>query len=135
MRIRLSFLGACQNVTGSRYLLEANSTKVLVDCGLYQERHLLERNWDPFPTSPDTLDAVILTHAHLDHCGFLPKLVTKNGHPTFRQYANTLYLFGCSHLPGCLHRYRLIDFSVCHSFLKLRMCFLVFPVLCLAYCL
>ena len=75
MRIRLSFLGATQNVTGSRYLLEANSIRLLVDCGLYQERELRGRNWDPFPVSPDTIDAVLLTHAHLDHCGLLPKLV------------------------------------------------------------
>ncbi len=75
MRIKLSFLGAAQNVTGSRYLVEAGSLRVLVECGLYQERHFLERNWDPFPVPPDSIDAVLLTHAHLDHCGLLPKLV------------------------------------------------------------
>jgi metallo-beta-lactamase family protein len=62
-------------VTGSRHLLEANSTRLLVDCGLYQERELRSRNWDPFAIPPHTLDAVLLTHAHLDHCGLLPKLV------------------------------------------------------------
>jgi len=75
MEIRLTFLGAAQNVTGSRYLLEANGTRVLVDCGLHQERELRGRNWAPFPISPGTLDGVLLTHAHLDHCGLLPKLV------------------------------------------------------------
>jgi len=68
------FLGAAQNVTGSAYLLEANGLRLLVDCGLYQEREFRVRNWDPFPVSPDTIDAVLLTHAHLDHCGLLPKL-------------------------------------------------------------
>ncbi len=75
MQIKLSFLGAAQNVTGSRYLLEANGTRILIDCGLYQERHFQERNWDPFPLPPKQIDAVLLTHAHLDHCGLLPKLV------------------------------------------------------------
>jgi metallo-beta-lactamase family protein len=75
MNIKLKFLGAAQNVTGSRHLLEANGTKILVDCGLYQERHFQERNWEPFTCPPESLDAVLLTHAHLDHCGLLPKLV------------------------------------------------------------
>jgi metallo-beta-lactamase family protein len=75
MKIKLKFLGAAQNVTGSRHLLEANGTKVLVDCGLYQERQFQERNWEPFTCPPESLDAVLLTHAHLDHCGLLPKLV------------------------------------------------------------
>jgi len=73
--MKLKFLGAAQNVTGSRHLLEANGTKVLVDCGLYQERQFRERNWEPFTCPPESLDAVLLTHAHLDHCGLLPKLV------------------------------------------------------------
>ena len=75
MRIKLSFLGAAGNVTGSRHLLEANGVKVLVDCGLYQERDLQDRNWDEFPVPPSSIDAVLLTHAHLDHCGLIPKLV------------------------------------------------------------
>ena len=75
MHIKLSFLGAAQNVTGSRYRLEVNNTRLLVDCGLYQEREYRNRNWNPFPTLPYTIDAVLLTHAHLDHCGLLPKLV------------------------------------------------------------
>jgi len=78
--IKLSFLGAAQNVTGSRYLLEATNTKILVDCGLYQERKFTNRNWDPLPIQPSDLDAVLLTHAHLDHCGLLPRLVREGFH-------------------------------------------------------
>ena len=75
MDIKLKFFGAAQNVTGSCYLLEADGARVLVDCGLYQERELNSRNWDAFPVPPASVDAVLLTHAHLDHCGRLPKLV------------------------------------------------------------
>ena len=75
MQIKLGFLGAARNVTGSQYLLEANNVRLLVDCGLYQEREFKSRNWEPFRVPPHTLDAVLLTHAHLDHCGLLPKLV------------------------------------------------------------
>lgn len=75
MKIQISFLGAAQNVTGSRHLLEVNGSKILVDCGFYQERDLKNRNWDPFPVEPSAINAVLLTHAHLDHCGLLPKLV------------------------------------------------------------
>jgi metallo-beta-lactamase family protein len=73
--IKLSFLGAAHNVTGSRHLVEANNVRFLVDCGLVQERELLHRNWEPFPVAPESLDAVLLTHAHVDHCGLIPKLV------------------------------------------------------------
>ena len=76
MEIKLSFMGAAQNVTGSRYLVETNGHRLLVDCGLYQERDYRARNWDPFFVPH--IDAVLLTHAHLDHCGLLPKL-TKEG--------------------------------------------------------
>ncbi|MFA5239000.1 MAG: MBL fold metallo-hydrolase [Phycisphaerae bacterium] len=75
MQIKLRFLGAAQNVTGSCHGLEANGTRLLIDCGLYQERQFRERNWTPFPIPPESIDAVLLTHAHLDHCGLLPKLV------------------------------------------------------------
>ncbi|MBC8218407.1 MAG: MBL fold metallo-hydrolase [Planctomycetes bacterium] len=75
MQLKLRFLGAAQNVTGSRHLFEANGTRVLVDCGFYQERKFKARNWEPFVVPPNTIDAVLLTHAHLDHCGLLPKLV------------------------------------------------------------
>ena len=75
MQIKLGFFGGAGNVTGSRYLLEANNIRLLVDCGLYQERKLKGRNWEPFTIPPSSLDAVLLTHAHVDHCGLLPKLV------------------------------------------------------------
>lgn len=71
----LSFLGAAKCVTGSRYLLDTGVARVLVDCGLQQERDLASRNWEPLPVPADRVDAVLLTHAHLDHCGLLPRLV------------------------------------------------------------
>ena len=75
MNLKLSFFGAAKNVTGSRYLLKANNKNILIDCGMYQERDYRARNWEPFPVEPSTIDTVLLTHAHVDHCGFLPKLV------------------------------------------------------------
>ncbi|MCE5186155.1 MAG: MBL fold metallo-hydrolase [Planctomycetaceae bacterium] len=75
MHFQLRFLGAAQSVTGSRHLLEFNHTKLLIDCGLYQERDLQSRNWEDFGVEPAEVDAVLLTHAHLDHCGLLPKFV------------------------------------------------------------
>ncbi|MBN1809322.1 MAG: MBL fold metallo-hydrolase [Planctomycetes bacterium] len=75
MSPELTFLGAARNVTGSKYLLDTGSSRVLVDCGLYQERRLKDRNWEAFPVDPSSLDAVLLTHAHLDHSGYLPRLV------------------------------------------------------------
>jgi metallo-beta-lactamase family protein len=72
----LTFLGAAQTVTGSRFLVESNSSRVLVDAGLFQgQKELRLRNWETFPIEPATLDAIVLTHAHLDHSGYLPALV------------------------------------------------------------
>lgn len=73
MNVKLSFLGAAQNVTGSSYLLECDGARILVDCGMYQERDLKDRNRAAFPVPPESIHAVLLTHAHLDHCGLLPK--------------------------------------------------------------
>lgn len=74
--MKLSFLGAAGTVTGSKYLIEASGRRYLVDCGLFQGlKPLRLRNWDPLPTDPQSLDGVLLTHAHLDHSGYLPLLV------------------------------------------------------------
>ncbi len=75
MAVKLKFLGGARNVTGSRHVLEIDDVRIMVDCGLYQERDLRDRNWDPCPVDPGSIDAVLLTHAHLDHIGWLPKLV------------------------------------------------------------
>jgi metallo-beta-lactamase family protein len=73
--LALTFLGAAGTVTGSKTLVEGAGARVLVDCGLFQgERELRRRNWEPFPADATTIDAVALTHAHLDHCGYLPRL-------------------------------------------------------------
>ncbi|MEA5453223.1 MBL fold metallo-hydrolase [Sinomonas sp. JGH33] len=73
---RLRFLGATDTVTGSRYLVEHGNRRILIDCGLFQGYKVLrERNRRPFPVSPDSIDAVVLTHAHLDHTGYVPALV------------------------------------------------------------
>src|SRR5262245_15213254 len=75
-RLSLTFLGAAGTVTGSKHLLEVDGRRVLVDCGLFQGlKELRLRNWEPLPVEPASIDAVILTHAHLDHCGYLPRLV------------------------------------------------------------
>ncbi len=72
----LTFIGGAQTVTGSKTLLETAEGRVLVDCGLFQGRKKLRlQNWAAFPVSPDSIDAVVLTHAHIDHCGYLPRLV------------------------------------------------------------
>jgi metallo-beta-lactamase family protein len=72
---KLSFYGATGIVTGSRYLLETQGKRLLVDCGLFQGvKEDRERNWEPFPLSPIDIDAVLLTHAHIDHSGYLPRL-------------------------------------------------------------
>lgn len=71
----LTFLGAAGTVTGSKFLLESGGHRVLVDCGLFQgARELRRRNWDDFAVDPASIDAVVVTHAHLDHCGYLPVL-------------------------------------------------------------
>lgn len=72
---QVTFLGGDRQVTGSCTHIEADGVSLVVDCGLFQEREFLERNWGPFAFDPGRLDYVLLTHAHLDHCGLLPKLV------------------------------------------------------------
>ncbi len=71
----LEFLGATQTVTGSRFLLSTPRAKVLIDCGLYQgEKELRERNWKPLPVDVESIDSVLLSHAHIDHSGYLPRI-------------------------------------------------------------
>jgi metallo-beta-lactamase family protein len=76
MSISLTFLGAARTVTGSKHLLQVNGHRLLVDCGLFQgAKELRLRNWDELPFPASSLDAVVLTHAHIDHSGYLPRLV------------------------------------------------------------
>lgn len=75
MMARISFLGAAGTVTGSKYLVEIGGARILVDCGLFQGvKALRQRNWSAPPVDPSSLDAVVLTHAHIDHTGYLPRL-------------------------------------------------------------
>ena len=74
----ITFLGAAQTVTGSKYLLDTGRSKVLIDAGLFQGlKELRERNWQSLPIAPSEIDAIVLTHAHLDHCGYLPRIVSQ----------------------------------------------------------
>lgn len=77
--MKIQFLGATGTVTGSKYLVSGSSKKILIDCGLFQGfKQLRLRNWAPLPVDPRTINAVVLTHAHIDHSGYLP-LLAKNG--------------------------------------------------------
>lgn len=77
--MKITFYGAVEEVTGSKYLLEHDDAKILIDCGLFQgSKELTRHNWDTFPISPNAIDAIVLTHAHIDHTGYIPALV-KNG--------------------------------------------------------
>ena len=79
--MELSFLGAAGTVTGSRHLLEADGRRILIDCGLFQGlKQLRLRNWGRFPVAPDSVEAIVLTHAHLDHSGYLPRLAHDGFH-------------------------------------------------------
>ncbi len=75
--MKLHFLGANRQVTGSRYLLETDDLRVMIDCGMFQERCCLERNWAAPPVEPESVDHLLLTHAHLDHCGLIPRFVAQ----------------------------------------------------------
>jgi metallo-beta-lactamase family protein len=84
---KITFLGAAGTVTGSKYLVEAGGKRLLVDCGLFEgPKDLRQRNWDPLPIDPATIDWVVLTHAHIDHTGYLPRLVRSGYHGPI--YAN-----------------------------------------------
>ncbi|MGB2883060.1 MAG: MBL fold metallo-hydrolase, partial [Rhodoferax sp.] len=87
MSVSITFLGGADTVTGSKYLVRQGDQCLMVDCGLFQGyKQLRLRNWTPLPIAPNTVNAVVLTHAHLDHSGYLPLLV-KEGF-TGRVYAS-----------------------------------------------
>lgn len=73
--MKLHFLGANRQVTGSRYCLEAADSRILIDCGLFQERPFASRNWEASPIDPAGISQLLLTHVHIDHCGLIPRLV------------------------------------------------------------
>lgn len=76
--MKIKFIGGAGTVTGSKTLIETNGKRILIDCGLFQGlKSLRELNWDPLPILPSTIDCVLLTHGHLDHCGWLPRLVAQ----------------------------------------------------------
>jgi metallo-beta-lactamase family protein len=75
MKVKVRFLGAAKTVTGSKYLLDVEGYRLLIDCGLFQGlKHLRKRNWEDLPQNPDDIDAVVITHSHIDHIGYLPRL-------------------------------------------------------------
>lgn len=91
--MKLTFLGAIDTVTGSKYLIESVDKKILIDCGLFQGyKKLRRRNWQPLPIEAETIDYIILTHAHIDHSGYIPLLV-KQG------FKGSIY---CSYVTKCL---------------------------------
>lgn len=76
MSVNVNFLGAAGTVTGSKFLFSSSQSKVLVDCGMFQGiKELRLKNWEKFPIQPADIDAVVVTHGHLDHCGYLPRIV------------------------------------------------------------
>lgn len=78
MSFELQFLGGAGTVTGSKYLITFKGKKILIDCGLFQGvKSLRLKNWDDLPVKPSEIDAVILTHAHIDHSGYIPRLISK----------------------------------------------------------
>src|SRR5690606_7611279 len=85
MDVKVKFLGAAGSVTGSRYLITAGDFRFLFDCGLFQGlKELRLRNWDEFPVDPTSIDAVIISHAHIDHSGYLPRLARQGfGGPVY----------------------------------------------------
>ena len=88
--MKITFLGGTETVTGSKYLVESGDTRILVDCGLFQGyKWLRKRNWQPLPLDIDRLDAVVLTHAHLDHSGYIPALYRQGfRNPVFTHHAS-----------------------------------------------
>jgi metallo-beta-lactamase family protein len=87
--MKLTFLGATQTVTGSKFLIETKDRRILLDCGLFQGlKELRLRNWEDPPVDPKTVDAIVLTHAHIDHTGYLPRFVAQGFQgPIYATYA------------------------------------------------
>lgn len=99
----LTFLGAARTVTGSKHLLEVDGRRILIDCGLFQGlKELRLRNWSPMPIPPETIDSVVLTHAHIDHSGWLPRLVAQGYQGPIYCTAGTADLCGLV-LPDAAH--------------------------------
>ncbi|CAG9166570.1 MBL fold metallo-hydrolase RNA specificity domain-containing protein [Cupriavidus respiraculi] len=99
----VQFLGATDTVTGSKYVLDTGRSRVMVDCGLFQGyKRLRLRNWEPLPVDPASLDAVVLTHAHIDHSGYLPLLVRNGFRGRVYCTMGTAQLCGIL-LPDCAH--------------------------------
>jgi len=121
MTTPLTFLGGVGTVTGSKYLLEFAGRRVLIDCGLFQGyKQLCMRNWAPLPVAPASLDAVILTHAHLDHTGYIPLLV-RNGYKGLTYSTSATYDLCSILLPGSGHlQERAAEFANRHGFSKHR---------------
>ena len=116
---RLSFLGGAGTVTGSKYLVEHENHKVLVDCGLFQGFKALRlKNWAPFPIEPRRIDAVVLTHAHLDHSGYLPLLVKRGFRgPVYCSRPRSSCARSCCPTPGILQE-KDAEFANRHGFSK-----------------
>src|SRR5574343_1911048 len=92
-KIEIQFLGAAGTVTGSKYLVTAYGKKILIDCGLFQGlKELRQLNWQPLAVSAKTIDVVLLTHAHLDHTGYLPLLVKHGFTGTINSTSPTLQI-------------------------------------------
>ena len=103
---KLTFHGAARTVTGSKYLLEAAGRRILIDCGMFQGiKKLRPRNWEPTPFEVGSLDAVLLTHAHLDHTGYLPRLVKEGYHRKIH----------CTPATGALAEIILLDSAKCQE--------------------
>jgi metallo-beta-lactamase family protein len=99
----LQFLGGAGTVTGSKFLLRTGTSQILVDCGLFQGlRDLRRRNWDPLPVDAAAIDAVVLTHAHVDHCGYLPRLAAEGFRGPVYATPSTAALARIV-LPDCAH--------------------------------
>jgi metallo-beta-lactamase family protein len=120
--LKISFLGAAGTVTGSRYLLESDGHRVLVDCGLFQGFKALRlKNWNRFPVEPRSIEAILLSHAHIDHSGYLPVLA-KHGFRK-RVYCSTPTAELCEILlPDAGHlEEKYAEFANCHGFSNINL--------------